>query len=166
MPKSSQSKTKPVQEMLPTSEKLDLIDNWLQRMLDAFPAKGQLSVQEIGDWHKDLLPFSAGAIEYSFEAHRRCGMFFPQFGQILDLCISYDGQTVPRSTHKCDSECKSQHWKSYQWNDWFWMMRKLRIPALMGPVNCRKDPVRPGEVEALLTECDGKRPGGPPEWKR
>ena len=168
MPKSSRRKTKPDYEMLPISRKLDVIDSWLQKMLDRFPQKGQLSTSEIEDWHRDLTPFSVEAIDFAFEK-MRLGIFFPMNGQVLDLCMAYEPPEAPnvRSNSRCDKQCKERHGKGYHWNDFYWMMGKLRMPAFVGPDgNPRKEKATEAEIQALLTECDNKRPGGAPEFRQ
>jgi hypothetical protein len=110
--------------MQPTSQKLDVIDSCLQKMLDCFPQKGRLTVQEIDDWHRDLSPFSAEAINFAFDSHRRNALFFPVAGQILDLCISYDPPDQ-RSTVTCDAACKAQHFKGYQWSDIRYLWKRV-----------------------------------------
>lgn len=166
MPRSSQRRPKHAQEMQPTSQKLDAIDSWLQKLLDAFPAKGQLTTEEITDWHKDLTPFSVDAIDYAFETHRRNAIFFPIYGQILDLCISFNPPNLPVGNPRCGTECKSRHGKGYHFNDFFWMLTKLRAPCVVGPLaNPRKKKATEEEIQDLLRECDEKRPTGAPEFR-
>jgi|SRR5580765_412315 len=165
MPKSSQRKRRVVSEMQPTSQKLDVIDSWLQKMLDRFPAKGNLTTSEIEDWHRDLGAFSLDAIEFAFDK-MRMGLFFPLNKSVLDLCISYD-PPEQKSTFKCDPDCKAHHGKGYHWNDFFWMMTKLRAPCVVGPDgNPRTERATEVQIEALLTECDKKRPQGSPEFRK
>lgn len=158
MPKSSRSKTKHAQEMRPTSQKLDGIDSWLQKMLDRFPQKGQLTTSEIEDWHRDLAVFSLEAINFAFEKHRTNALFFPLAGQILDLCISYDPpENRVKSTAHCDAICKARHGKGYNGNDMLWMFGKMQQAYAAGDTP---------DTEALLTQLDSIRPGGAPEWRK
>jgi hypothetical protein len=156
MPRSSQQRNKHAQEILPTSQKLDVIDSWLQKMLDRFPQKGQISTSEIDDWHHDLGPFSVAAIDFAFESHRRNALFFPMTAQVLDLCISFDPpEQKPTST--CDAICKARHWKGYGWKDMYWMYERMQESYRVGDIP---------DSEALLTELDSKRHGRAPEWRR
>lgn len=153
-----QRRTKPAQEIRPTSQKLDLIDNWLQKMLDRFPAKGQITTSEIQDWHRDLAPYSEAAIDFAFDK-MRMGIFFPMNGQALDLCMSYDPPDAPTtvSTARCDATCRARHGKGYNENDMKWLFRRMEKIYATGDT---PDP------EALLTELDSRRPDGAPEWRR
>lgn len=158
MPKSRQSRTKHTQEILPTSQKLDVIDKLLQKMLDAYPAKGRITTEEVQDWHKDLTPFSVAAIEFAFESHRRNAIFFPLYPQIIDLCISYDppDQQV-RTNANCDAICRARHGKGYNSNDMMWLFHKMQQAYATGDVP---------DTEALMTQLDAKRHGGAPEWRK
>lgn len=161
MPKSSRGKTKTAQSIVPTSQKQDAIDRLLQKMLDAFPAKGTITPDEIADWHRDLNPFSLEAIEFAFDSHRRNAIFFPIYGQIIDLCISYDppGQQL-RTTARCDDECKSRHHKGYSEVDvkHLWELYEKRREMVQHPMTEE-------EIEILLCDLDKKR-GSKPEWRR
>lgn len=171
MPKSTRSKTKHVGEMMPTSQKLDVIDSWLQKMLDRFPQKGQLTTSEIEDWHKDLAVFSGDAIEYAFEVHRRNAIFFPLNGQIIDLCVSYDPPgTRVVSTSRCDDECKKRHMQGYGENP----ARGLHDMTRLYELVCRKiqaETRKPDnrftdeEIDGLLADLDKMR-GLVPEFRR
>ena len=152
------SRTRPEQEILPTSQKLDLISKWLQKMLDAFPSKGRITAEEISDWYRDLTPFSGQAIEYAFESHRRCGLFFPLYGQIINLCVSYsppDQDVI--STERCDSLCKLRHGRGYGGNDMMWMFKRMEQVYAKGDTP---------DTEELLNELDRKRPDGATEWRK
>ena len=168
MSPSKRSKTKSVQEIVPSSQKLDVITNWLQKMLDRFPAKGRITESEIQDWHKDLSAFSIAAIDFAFEKHRTNAIFFPLNAQIIDLCISYEPADSPTviSNVRCDAECKKRHGTGYHWHDMYWLLAKLRAACVVGPETCRKTPLQPGELDALMDELDKKRPGGAPVFRR
>jgi hypothetical protein len=156
MPKSSQRKTRSNSEMRPTSEKLDKIDSWLQTMLDRFPQKGQISTEEIQDWHHDLSPFSLAAIDFSFESHRTNALFFPMVRQILDLCISYD-PPAPINTLVCDATCRARHGKGYSWKDMYAAYEMMRQAV---------EKKKPIDSEAILSFIDSKRENGAPEFRR
>jgi hypothetical protein len=150
------------QEMTPTLRKLDVIDKWLQKMLAAFPAKGELTPEEIQDWHRDLNPFSEAAIDYAFECHRRTAIFFPMYGQIIDICVSFE---PPNQTYKPPTrEDISRYGTQYDVNDFLWILIKLRAPCVVGPVSdMRKTAPTAEEWNKLLDECDRKRTGGAPQ---
>jgi hypothetical protein len=158
MPRSSRSKTKSAHTMMPSSQKQDAIDKWLQKMLNAFPAKGQITPEEINDWHKDLGNFSLEAIDFAFEKHRTIAIFFPIYGQIIDLCLSYDPPDVLVKTNaRCDATCQARHGKGYNENDMKWLFRRMQQIYAGGDTP---------DSEALLTELDSKRKGGAPEWRK
>jgi hypothetical protein len=121
MPRSSRSKTKPAHTMMPSSQRLDAIDNWLQKMLNAFPAKGTITPEEINDWHKDLANFSLEAIDFAFEKHRTNAIFFPLYGQIIDLCISYEPPEPPSTFTRIPSE---EYGKGYGQADILWLWNR------------------------------------------
>ena len=158
MPTSSPPRTRTAQKTPPPSAKLDVIDNWLRKMLDRFPAKGQLTTSEIEDWHRDLAPFSLEAIEWAFEK-MRMGLYFPMNGPVLDLCLSYEPPDTPNvvSTSTCDAICKARHWKGYGEPDMkeLWKRMVRMIAAGENP-----------DAWALLTGIDETRADGPPEWRR
>lgn len=158
MPRSSRQKTKHAQEIQPTSRKLDKISEWLQKMLDRFPAKGQISTSEIEDWYRDLSPYSEAAIDFAFEK-MRMGLFFPMNGQVIDLCMSYEPPDAPNvvSTVRCDATCRARHGKGYNENDMKWLFRRMQQIYATGDTP---------DSEALLTELDSRRPDGAPEWRR
>lgn len=124
MPKSSRAKTRTNYAMQPTSQKLDAIDSWLRKMLDAFPQKGTITTEEIDDWQRDLTPFSVEAINFAFDTHRRNALFFPVYGQILDLCISHE-PPEQRNTVTCDAACKAKHWTGYGWHDFLYLWKRM-----------------------------------------
>lgn len=156
--RSKQSKTKHAQEILPTSQKLDAVLKWLQKMLDAFPQKGKVTQEEIEDWCRDLTPFSLQAIDFAFESHRRNALFFPLYGQILDLCISYDPpEQQVRSTANCDAICKARHGKGYGWRDMYAAYELMRQAVKEG---------RKIDSEEILKIINSKREGGAPEFRR
>jgi len=157
MPKSTRRKSNSNAGMQPTSQKLERIDSHLQKMLDYFPAKGELSPGEIQDWHRDLGDFSLEAIDFAFESHRRNAIFFPLPAQIIDLCISYDPPDPVVNTSRCDAICKARHGKGYHWNDMYWLFEKMKQAYAKGDVP---------DVDALMKELDSKRVGGAPEWRR
>jgi len=161
MPQSSRNKNKYAQEMLPSSQKLDAIDNCLQKMLDAFPQKGRLTPEEVQDWHRDLTPFSLQAIEFAFDSHRRNAIFFPLYGQILDLCISFDGTNIPKNTTNCDAICKARHGKGYSEVDikYLWEIYTEKRESLPNR------PMTDLEIDSLLNDLDRKR-GHKPVWRQ
>jgi hypothetical protein len=156
--KSSPSKTRPAQEMQPSFEKLNAISNWIAKMLDRFPAKGRITDSEMQDWYKDLGPFSLQAIDFAFE-QMRLGLYFPNNGQVIDLCISYEPSETPtvKSTSTCDDLCKRRHGKGYNENDMKWLFKRMQQIYAGGDTP---------DSEALLTELDEKRQGGAPEWRK
>ena len=158
MPASSPPRTKSAPQIVPTSAKLDVIDNWLNKMLDRFPQKGQLTTSEIEDWHRDLGPFSLAAIEFAFE-HMRMGLYFPMNGPVIDLCLSYEPRESPhaKSNSSCDAICRARHGKGYYDADMIWVFGKAMRIYRAGDVP---------DYDALLTEVDERRPDGPPEWRR
>jgi hypothetical protein len=161
MPRSSQNKSKRTQEIMPTSRKLDAIDHWLQKMLNAFPAKGTITPEEIQDWHRDLAHFSEAAIDYAFDTHRRNAIFFPVYGMVIDLCISYE---PPVNEYHPSPENRKLYGTTYNSNDFFWMLIKLNAPGAVGPLRAmRKKPPTVEEWNRVLDECDRKRSGGAPE---
>jgi hypothetical protein len=164
MPKSKQRKPSDKGETMTPSRVLDVIDNCLKDMSRTWPAK-ELSSEEIEHWHQDLGPFPVKAIEWAFDNWRRNGRFFPVYGDILDQCVAWE---PPEHTRKpiCDAQCKADHGKGYHWNDVYWLLVKLKAPCAVGAEFARKEPVKPGEIEALMEELDRKRPGGAPEWRR
>lgn len=157
MPRSRQSRTKHVQEIVPSSQKLDLIDSWLQKMLDRYPAKGQITESEVVDWHRDLTPFSLEAIDFAFDK-MRLGIFFPMNGPVIDLCISYQPpeQRVVSSVH-CDATCRARHGKGYNEADMKWLFQRMQQVYAGGDTP---------DADVLLAELDSKRKGGAPEWRR
>ncbi len=158
MPRSSRSKTRPAYTMMPSSQKQDAIDKYLQKMLNAFPAKGAITPEEINDWHRDLANFSLEAIDFAFEKHRTMAIFFPMYGQIIDLCISYDPPELRvRTNARCDAVCLSRHGKGYNENDMKWLFRRMEQIYAGGNTP---------DSDALLTELDSKRKDGPPEFRR
>lgn len=190
MPRSSQRKNKHEQEMLPTSQKLDVIDRWLQKMLDVFPQKQRIETHEIEHWHQVLTPFSVDAIEFSFGKHQDLALFFPLYGQILDLCIAFSPPDVVKSsTEKCDAICRARHGKGYGEEDIKYLMHRivgdkpfyfkngnprmvkelLQAQVLAGEnsgklivFHAATADVR--DIESLLAELDGAR-GGAPQWR-
>lgn len=161
MPRSQPRSNKLAKPTAPTSKKLDLIDQWLQKMLDAFPQKGTITTNEIEDWHRDLAPFSEQAIDYAFETHRRNAIFFPMYGQIIDCCIAFS----PPGDYRLPSiEARAGYGKSYNMTDFYWMLIRLNAPCAVGPtVSMRKQAPTAAEWNALLDACDMKRYGGAPE---
>lgn len=158
MPRSTRKKSTTAGGQTLTSEKLDWIDNWLQRMLMEFPSKGDLETVEIQDWHKDLAPYTLEAIEFAFDTHRRNGNFFPIQADILPLCESMDPRrNVVANTSSCDAICKARHGKGYGWNDMIWLFKKAQSVHASGDTP---------DYDALLDELDKKRPEGAPEFRR
>lgn len=163
MSKSTQRKRKDSSADSPIL-KDQLVRDCLKIQLMTFPNK-ELFEEEIANWVRDLSPFPASAIEWAFENWRRNGRFFPVYGDIIDQCIGWEPADKPMRP-VCDAECKSQHGKGYHWNDVYWLLAKLRAPCVTGPKDSRKEPIQPGEIEALMDELDAKRPGGAPEWRK
>ena len=153
---SKRNRTKSVQEIVPSSQKFDAISDWLQKMLDRFPAKGKLTESEVQDWIRDLTPFSVAAINFAFEK-MRLGIFFPMNGQVIDLCLSYDPpEQRVQSTANCDAICRARHGKGYNETDMVWLFGKMQQAYANGDTP---------NVDALMTELDNRR-GGAPEWRK
>jgi hypothetical protein len=161
MPESSPDKTRRNPPTPPSSAKLNVISNWLEKLLDRFPDKGKITESETEDWFHDLRPFSLEAVEFAFETWRRSGLFFPKNGQILDLCLSYQSPETSNarviSNSPCDENCRSHHGRGYFDSDMLWVYgQAMKIYKAGGRPN----------YGALLTELDHVRPEGPPEWRR
>lgn len=169
MPQSKTRRRKGRGEVVPPLNVLERVDSLLKEMLDIFKEKLELTDSEIEHWHHDLGPFSLAAIEYAFECHRRNGRFFPVYGQILDICISYEPQSATPQT-LCDSVCKSRHGKGYGENK----ARGWHDVTLLNEIICRKiqaekrtveQPLSDEEIEECLQELDRMR-GSAPEWRK
>jgi hypothetical protein len=158
MPRSTHRARKPRGEVMPLLSVSIKIESLLREMLTTFPLKGEVTVEEIEHWHRDLQPFSIQAIEWSFDVHRRNGRFFPLYGEILDLCI---GWSPPEGTSSCDAACKKRHGSGYHSNDILWLMERYNQVRATLPNRALTD----GEVEKLLVELDKKR-GSVPAFRR
>lgn len=155
MPKSKQQKPKASGVVMPPLSVSDRIDSLLKEHLAIFPSKGELTDEEIQHWHKDLAPFSLVAIEWAFDNWRRSGLFFPLYGAILDMCVSYEPPQT--AAHSCDAICHARHGKGYNTNDMLWLFAKMQQAYATGDVP---------DTEALMTQLDAKRHGGAPEWRK
>lgn len=162
MPRSSPGRTKTAKGMQPSSQKLDVIDNWLQRMLDKFPEKKTLTEQEIEDWHKDLGHFGIAAIDFSFEHWRTSGLFFPLTGPILDMCISYDPEPEKLVSSNAGKIPPEQYGQGYNETDMHELF-KIYVSKMHTLPN---RPITDGEINGLLDILDAKRKGGAPAWRR
>jgi hypothetical protein len=158
MPKSKQQKTKVAGELISRSSAsaIERVDYWLNFLLSVFKEKPELTEEEIAFWHRDLAPFSPAAIDYAFEAHRRNAIFFPLYGQIIDLCISFEPPKIASQT-TCDAICRARHGKGYNEAD---------IKKLCNLMIREMDAGRFVVPEKLLDELDKIRAGGSPEWRR
>ena len=143
------------------------IDSLLKEMLTTFPSKGEVTVEEIEHWHRDLQPFPLPAIEWSFDTHRRNGRFFPLYGEILDLCISWE--PAQRDTRVCDAECRKKHGTGYGENHvkGFFdvtFLGELVREKIVANKRTRDQVLTDDEIEQLCVELDKKR-GGAPVWR-
>jgi hypothetical protein len=155
MPQSKPRRRKGHGEVMPPLNVLDRIDALLKEQLTQHPEKGELTDAEIEHWHRDLSPFPIVAIEYAFETHRRNSRYFPQYGDILDICVTWE----PEKKYKpgCSRECRARHGKGYN---------EVDVKNLYKMVVREVEAQRPVNEESLLSELDSKRPAGPPEWRR
>lgn len=155
MPPSTQRKRKARGEpMLPLIVS-DRIDSLLKEHLAIFPEKVELLPEEIEHWHRDLSPFPIAAIEYAFDTHRRNARRFPVYGNILDICVTWEKPQEYKPG--CSAECLARHGKGYNEVD-------IKNLYRMAVREMKAD--RVVDYDALLTELDSKRPDGPPEWRR
>jgi len=159
MPKPKPQRTKDNGELLPPSTVYDRIDYWLQTMLTTFPSKGELTSEEIEHWHRDLEPFLMQAIDYAFDTHRRNGRFFPVYGDILDICVTFEPEAKEQYKPGCSAECLERHGKGYNGNDMqkLWKMYSARRKELERSLSKR-------EIFELLDKLDAWR-GKAPEWR-
>ena len=159
MPRSIPHRAKDTGELIPPSSTLDRIDYWLMEMRRTWPQK-ELETEEIANWHRDLGRFPVEAIDWAFDSHRRNGRFFPIYGQILDLCITWEpkqkgGYYAPG----CSKECKAKHWTGYNQRDIMHL-----YDAYVAKRQELNGPLKKPEILALFDELDKWR-GKPPEWR-
>lgn len=156
MPQSRPRRRKGNGEVVPPLSVSDRIDSLLKEHLTIFPSKGDVTVEEIEHWHRDLQPFPVQAIEWAFDCHRRNARFFPLYGEILDLCIAYaptTGQSV------CDTECRRKHGKGYGSNDILWLLEKYNQKRAAVNRALNED-----EMEEIYKALDKHR-GYAPQWR-
>lgn len=166
MPTLKPRKRKQRGEVMPLLSVSDKIDSLLKEMLTTFPAKREVTVEEIEHWHKDLQPFPIQAIEWAFDCHRRNARFFPVPGEILDLCIEFSPIT---GTSDCDAECKRRHGKGYGENRSKGFYDITRLNELVRrKIQAEKrtlaQPLTDTEINGLLDELDKMR-GYKPQWR-
>jgi len=156
MSKSTQRKRSAQGVLIPPSSLLDVIDRCLKDLQRTWPNK-ELTTEEIEHWHADLGVFSRGAIEYAFECWRRNGRFFPVFGDILDLCVTFQPPEVTK--RGCSIECRERHGKGYNENDIakLFKLYETRISQLSRPMT-------DAEINKLLDDLDKWR-GKRPQWR-
>jgi len=121
MPRQSRSRTKESSDheprLLQQEEKKNAIDSWLEKHRSYFPEKAPLTTDEFMQWHRDVMPFSLAAIDWAFDAHRRLGKFFPKYGDILDLLVTWEAPDAFANTSTCDAICRARHGKGYGYRD-------------------------------------------------
>lgn len=103
------------------------------------------------------------AIEEAFLwLHRRTMVAEEQGAKITHLWFrdgEYKGVEKDKpiaSTSNCDSLCRAQHGRGYDWNDVMWVWKKYEREVAVGGT---KTP------EYFFKELDTKREGGPPSWR-